>query len=78
MGGAGSGRPSGRAAVARGALARRYERRDDVLAAEASDGAAAEGAVVASLEALSLPPSARAGGDAVMVDAPAPGEVRGR
>ena len=47
-------------------------------AAEASDGAAAEGAEEAAPEALSYLPAARADGDAAMVDAPEPGEVRNR
>ena len=40
--------------------------------------ASAEGAAEASPEALSYPPSAPAGGDALMLDAPEPGEVRCR
>jgi len=58
-----------RAAAARGALARQYERRDDVPAAE--------GAAEAAAEALSYPPSARVEDDAEMVDALPPGVVRG-
>jgi len=47
-------------------------------AAAAASAGAAEGAAEASPEALSYPPSARADGDALMLDAPAPAEVRGR
>jgi hypothetical protein len=67
----------GRAERARSALARRYERHADASADEGAAGAA-EGAAEAASEALPLPPSARAEDDAGMVDAPAPGEVRGR
>ena len=47
-------------------------------AAAEAGGAAAEGAAEASPEALSYPPAARADVDAVIVDAPEPGEVRCR
>jgi hypothetical protein len=67
----------GRAERARSALARRCERQVDASADEGAAGAA-EGAAEALPEALSYPPSARTGGDVVKVDAPAPGEVRGR
>jgi hypothetical protein len=74
----------GRAGPARGGRAERARQarslsgtRSASAAAEASGGTAAEGAAEASPEALSYPPSARAGGDAVLVNAPAPGEVRG-
>jgi hypothetical protein len=66
----------GRAEQARQARSMSGTRR--ASAAAEAGGAAAEGAAEASPEALFYPPSARADGDAVMVDAPAPGEVRGR
>jgi len=47
-------------------------------AAVAASAGAAEGTAEASPEALSYLPSAPAGGDALMVDAHAPAEVRGR
>ena len=44
----------------------------------AAAAGAVEGAAEASPEDLSYPPSAPAGGDALMLDAPEPGEVRCR
>jgi hypothetical protein len=68
-----------RAAAARAARAQQIEQEAVAAAATAASAGAAECAVEASLDVWKpSPPSARAGGDAVMVDAPAPGEVRDR
>jgi len=78
MGGDRSGRASGRVAAVRLNGARGGRPRGSGAGQLVAAAASAEGAAEAAAEALSYPPSAAARGDALMVDAPAAAEVRGR